>query len=512
MNYKYIKISILVLLISQITTAQQMPIDFSDVSHVFNVWGGSVFSTRPSPTDSNNTIGQFFHASSAAEQGFYIDLTRPINLDSNNTITLAFYAEDPQQHTVGLKLEQGDNANIQIDLNVTSQNNWTTLSYDFSTIGGNGNYSRLTILIDIGSATPGAYFIDDITDGSTPTDPNAIDVIYNDLVWSDEFNIPGDVNSSNWHKQTQVIIPGVGWANNEEQHYTNRLDNSFVDNSGALNIVAKRETFNDQGITKNYTSARLNSDFAFTYGRVDVRAKLPAWDGTWPAIWTLGKNINENGGLWDNRGFGTTPWPTCGEIDIMEHGLGPINHTSSALHTNSSSGATINYRSQEISDVAANWHIYSVNWSPNQITFLVDGVGFYTYNPSVKNINTWPFTEDQYILLNVAMGGISGAIDPNVSSGTMLLDYVRIYQNTSLSSDEIKNDNFRIYPNPTQEEIYIKSNINIDYVELFDVLGNSILKKSKSTNLINVSNLNSGIYFLNIYANSSKLVKKVVIN
>ena len=120
-----------------------------------------------------------------------------------------------------------------------------------------------------------------------------------------------------------MIIPGVGWANGEEQHYTNRIDNSYVDGSWFLNIVAKKETFTDQNLTKNYTSARLNSKFAFTYCRVDVRAKLPLELGTWQAIWMLGKNINENGGYWDQV-FGTTNWPACGEVDIMEHGIFPI--------------------------------------------------------------------------------------------------------------------------------------------------------------------------------------------
>ena len=154
------------------------------------------------------------------------------------------------------------------------------------------------------------------------------------------------------------------------------IENSYVDN-GFLNIVAIKESFTDQGETKQYTSARLNSKFAFTYGRVDVRAKLPFGDGTWPAIWMLGKNINEDGAYWDNQ-FGTTGWPVCGEIDIMEHGLGAVNHVSSALHSSCDGcfGSTMNYSAMEINDVANNYHIYSVNWSPDQITFLVDGIGF----------------------------------------------------------------------------------------------------------------------------------------
>ena len=241
-----------------------------------------------------------------------------------------------------------------------------------------------------------------------------VDVVYNDLVWSDEFSANGAVDNSKWFHQTQLPAGG-SWFNNEAQHYTNQLTNSFVD-GGNLNIVAKKQTYNDQGITKQYTSARLNSKFAFKYGRMDVRAKLPVDAGTWPAIWLLGKNVNEDGAYFD-ADFGTTDWPACGEIDVMEHGITssqPTNYIQSALHTPSSYGNTVNIGGMVASsDLQNNYHIYSMNWSPYQITFLLDGVAYYTYNPSVKNANNWPFDKEQYILLNIAMGGIAGSIASN---------------------------------------------------------------------------------------------------
>ncbi|MFT5596867.1 MAG: beta-glucanase (GH16 family), partial [Flammeovirgaceae bacterium] len=116
---------------------------------------------------------------------------------------------------------------------------------------------------------------------------------YTDLVWSDEFNGNGTINTSKWHHQT-LLPNGNSWFNGELQHYTNRDENSYQ-SGGSLFISAINETFSDQGITKNYTSARLNSKFAFTYGRVVVKAKLPQGAGTWPAIWMLGKDITEPG-------------------------------------------------------------------------------------------------------------------------------------------------------------------------------------------------------------------------
>lgn len=257
-----------------------------------------------------------------------------------------------------------------------------------------------------------------------------VDVVYNNLVWSDEFNTNGAINPSNWHHQIQIPAGG-SWYNNEVQHYTNQLSNSFVEN-GVLKITAKRESYTSQGFTKQFTSARLNSKFAFTYGRVDIRAKVPTNQGTWPALWLLGKNITEPGGFFAATN-GTTPWPACGEIDIMEHGITPsqpAGYIQSAIHTPSSSGNTVNHGGTIANGLGNNFHVYSMNWSPFQITFLLDGVAFYTYNPAVKNASTWPFTADQYLLLNIAMGGVAGSIPASFTQATMEIDYVRVYQNT----------------------------------------------------------------------------------
>ena len=136
-----------------------------------------------------------------------------------------------------------------------------------------------------------------------------------ELVWSDEFDGNGSIDSGNWFHQTQLPLGG-SWYNGEIQHYTDRIDNSYVSN-GTLKIVAKEETYTDQGYTKEYTSARLNSKYAFTYGKVEIRAKLPEGIGTWPALWMLGKNIDEPGAYWETQGYGTTPWTACGEVDII---------------------------------------------------------------------------------------------------------------------------------------------------------------------------------------------------
>ena len=250
----------------------------------------------------------------------------------------------------------------------------------------------------------------------------AINSVAQELIWSDEFDVDGAVNPEKWHHQTQLPAGG-SWYNREIQHYTNRTDNSYV-SDGILYLVAKKESFTDQGYTKQYTSARLNSKFAFRYGRIEVRAKLPAGVGTWPAIWMLGKNIIEPGGYWSDT-HGTLVWPACGEIDIMEHWGSNQNYVQSAMHTPSSYGGTVNHGGQVISTVSDEFHVYELEWSAEKMVFSVDGVVHYTYNPPIKDANTWPYDAEQYFLLNIA---IEPGIDPAFTQSAMEIDYVRVYE------------------------------------------------------------------------------------
>ena len=262
------------------------------------------------------------------------------------------------------------------------------------------------------------------------------------LVWSDEFEGSGAINTERWHHQTVPIINGVAWANNEEQHYTNRVDNSMLE-GGVMKIVAKREIgYQQNGVTRDYTSARLNAKFAFTYGRVDVRAKLPSQLGTWPAIWTLGQNISETGAYWQTQGFGTTPWPTVGEIDLMEQfgfNANDKEEIHGSTHTPRSFGATENTAKTALRTAATGFHVYSIIWDATEIKFLIDDVEFYAYNPTEqygeKNANpndsnmNWPFDKPQYLILNVAMGGnLGGPVPASFTEGIMEIDYVRVFQ------------------------------------------------------------------------------------
>jgi beta-glucanase (GH16 family) len=397
--------------------------------------------------------------------------TTNFNLVTNNTFSLNIYIPSSgltgnQNNQVSLKLQNGD-----LEFPWTTQteivkpivlNEWQTVTFDFQ----NDNFNNLNgdspppieridfnrVVIQINGENNNDFvvaYLDDIAHVNTVYQAP----VFDNLVWSDEFDGDGEINELNWHQQT-LLPPGGNWYNGEIQHYTNRVENSFVED-GILKVNAIKENFTTQGVTKQYTSARLNSKFAFTYGRVEIRAKLPTGVGTWPALWMLGKNINEDGAYWDNEGFDTTPWPACGEMDIMEHWGDNQNYVSSATHTPSSSGATVNNGGQIISTVSSEFHIYTLEWTADKLVFSVDDETHFTYNPPVKNNETWPFNADQYLLLNVA---ILPNIASNFSESAMEVDYVRVYQESSTATNETDNEQQTpvFYPNPVADVLTIE--------------------------------------------------------
>ncbi len=244
------------------------------------------------------------------------------------------------------------------------------------------------------------------------------------LVWSDEFEGHGALDAKKWFHQTQ-LPPGGSWFGGIINHYTDRKENTYQ-KDGLLHLVAKKEVFKDQGEVKNYTSARLNSKFTFTYGRVEIKAKMPKGVGTWPAIWMLNKNIDEDGAYWDNEGFGKVKWPYCGEIDILEHWGKNQDYVSSALHNGSGYGGEVeNLGGRRVAGVSHQFHVYVMEWTQDKLEFSIDGVVHYVYEPPKKDSNTWPYDSEYYLILNIA---IEPDIDPEFTESALEVDYIRIYQ------------------------------------------------------------------------------------
>jgi beta-glucanase (GH16 family) len=234
-----------------------------------------------------------------------------------------------------------------------------------------------------------------------------------ELVWSDEFNIDGMPDSSKWDYEVGFI------RNNESQYYTReRTENARIEN-GCLVIESRREKYKES----NYTSASLitRGKGSWTYGKIEVRAKLPSGIGMWPAIWMLGVNIKEVG------------WPRCGEIDIMENvGFNPdlIHgniHTEKYNHTKGTNkGSKI-----KIGKPYLDFHIYSIIWNQNRIDFFVDGQKYFTYQKESSDPAVWPFDQKFYLILNAAIGGSWGGqqgVDDSIFPQKYLIDYVRVYQ------------------------------------------------------------------------------------
>lgn len=225
------------------------------------------------------------------------------------------------------------------------------------------------------------------------------------VLWSDEFNVDGAPNSSKWGYD----LGAGGWGNNESQYYTNRPENVIVSN-GTLKINTIKESYSGS----NYTSARIltKDKFSFKYGRVEIRAKLPAGGGTWPALWMLGNNIN------------TVGWPACGEIDIMEHLGNQLNKIYGTLHHPGHSGANGDGATTVIANATTEFHLYALDWRADSIKFYVDNQLFYSFT----NNSNVPFNQNFFLIFNCAMGGnFGGAIDPNFTSSTFEIDYVRVY-------------------------------------------------------------------------------------
>jgi beta-glucanase (GH16 family) len=225
------------------------------------------------------------------------------------------------------------------------------------------------------------------------------------LVWSDEFNTDGAPDVTKW--TFQIWDPGN--VNNELQSYTNRPENTIVQN-GVLKIKAIREKYGKG----DFTSGRLESNgkFDFTYGKIVIRAKLPTGVGTWPAVWMLGSNI------------GSVGWPACGEIDILESVGKELNVNHSSLHSPGRSGATPDTGTINVPNDNTEFHIYTADWRASYIKFYVDDKLFYTF----VNSDKFPFNKNFYLIVNLAMGGVwGGPVDPSFTSSTLEVDYIRVY-------------------------------------------------------------------------------------
>ncbi len=226
------------------------------------------------------------------------------------------------------------------------------------------------------------------------------------LVWSDEFN-GNSLDTLNWN--TKEAEPG--WVNNELQEYVKEGTVEVKD--GNLMITARKEG-------DKYISGRINSmgKREFQYGKIEFRAKLPTGNGTWPALWMLGNNIKEEG------------WPTCGEIDVMEHVGKMQNIVHGTVHTKMASGNHPYTGGLKVNTASTDFHQYTVEWDEEKIRFFIDELNYYTYAPEQKTLENWPFDQPFFFIINFAIGGNWPGfdIDDEKLPQTLEVDYIRVYQ------------------------------------------------------------------------------------
>jgi beta-glucanase (GH16 family) len=320
------------------------------------------------------------------------------------------------------------------------------------------------------------------------------------LVWSDEFNITSlDLNS--WTRE----VGGHGWGNNELQYYTDREDNSYLQD-GKLIIKAIKENYGG----RSYTSARLktqNKKF-WRYGKIEARIKLPFGQGIWPAFWMLGQNISSVG------------WPACGETDIMEMigGEGRENTVYGTVHWDNNGQHAQFGDSYTIGGTFADdFHNFKIEWSQSLIIWYVDNVLFNVINITPSGLSE--FHQDFFIILNLAVGGNWPGYPDTTTTFPQYyeIDYVRVYQDlpTDVNDDRPVPLEFNLeqnYPNPFNPSTAINFSIPEDSfitLKIYNSVGSEILtllnKQSpagKHQVFFNAENISSQVLFYQLTAES----------
>jgi len=240
------------------------------------------------------------------------------------------------------------------------------------------------------------------------------------VVWSDEFNDSGMVDTSKWIYD----IGNWGWGNFELQYYTEaRHENTRIED-GNLIIEARK---NDMG--NPWTSARITTrgKESFLYGKIEIRGKVPVEKGNWAAGWTLGDSYIDE-----------LSWPYCGEIDILECVGYEINDTTGKGKAHASVHCSAYYFKKgnqrtailDIENMKDQFHTYTVEWFPDSLKAYIDDHLYFSYYDTSTDLS-WPFNKPQNLILNLAMGGGWGGargMNENITSQELIIDYIRVYE------------------------------------------------------------------------------------
>lgn len=263
------------------------------------------------------------------------------------------------------------------------------------------------------------------------------------MIFQDEFNGSGFPDKAKW----TVDPKPKGWINGEQQVYTDTTHDNVRLENGTLIIKGKKD-FPNGNTTEPWSSGRVitQNKVDFTYGKVEVRAKLPRARGSWPAIWLMPTT----------SAYGA--WPRSGEIDIMEHVGNNFGTVLSTVHTQNNNWTNGGHLSnnKQIPDADTVFHVYALEWTPDSLRFMYDSVHCYTYVNPKTDWKDWPFDQKFHIILNVAIGGgMGGSITEADWPDSMTVDYVRVYQKglgtPVLDSMSVTPKNISLLPGKTQQ-------------------------------------------------------------
>lgn len=427
-------------------------------SHSYIIVSRSANEMLLKTTDGNNEFDWWFILTSEEDGGNsnqfisqYNNLIWSDEFDTNGAPDPAYWAYDLGAGGWGnneLQNYTNNPSNINVDggvLKITAINEGDADKYYFDEVqqaDSNGNPQSMIqdfegtapAFTDFGGATSQVVTNPDQTGGNTTANVGELTKNIGAEVWAGSFfelATPLDLSTNNrisiktWSPKAGAVVKLK--LENQDASITHEVDvNTTVANtweelvfdfSGAPTADYVRiVVFFDFGNSVfTYTSARIKTEnlFEFTYGRVEVRAKLPASQGTWPAIWMLGAN------------FDTVGWPDSGEIDIMEQTGQDKGITSGTLHYPAVSPGSGNTASTQVVTATTEFHNYTLEWTPEVIKFVVDDQVFH----EVTNTGDLPFHADFFIILNLAMGGdLGGDIDPAFTEDSVEIDYIRVYQ------------------------------------------------------------------------------------
>lgn len=243
--------------------------------------------------------------------------------------------------------------------------------------------------------------------------PNDGDVDWSnvELVWNEEFNGAAKLDDIWFFESNDPNNP-----NTADELQTYRKENVEM-SGGTLKIFAKEEA-------GDYSSARLTSKYAFQYGRIEIKAKLPRQQtkGLWTKMALVGDNIDVVG------------WPLAGEIDVIEYFTNDPNKIYNYIHSGSNNGANGTLISSEYSleSPGEDFHVYGILWTNKYIKFYIDSPDNITYTflrPSTPTDQNWPFNKPFYLLTGIVIGGQYGGdgVDPSLFPTSLEIDYIRVY-------------------------------------------------------------------------------------